>query len=52
MGKFKMEVTLEVFDTLEKKVRASGNGGAISCPKSWVGKRVKLCLMEQSDIKE
>lgn len=41
-----MDVTTECFQTIDKEVKAQGNSGAIYVPKSWVGKKVRVLLLE------
>lgn len=42
----KMKVELEANQVIEKTVTASGNSGRVYVPKTWVGKRVKILLIE------
>jgi len=44
-----MEVTIKAFQVLEKFVKPSGNSGRVYVPKEWVGKRVKVFLLEPVD---
>jgi putative transposon-encoded protein len=41
-----MEVKLEAYQVIEKVVKSSGNSGRVYVPKEWIGKRVKVLLME------
>ena len=41
-----MQVTITAFQVIEKNVKSSGNSGRIYVPKEWVGKRVKVFLLE------
>jgi len=41
-----MEVTITAYQVLEKFVKASGNSGRVYVPKEWIGKRVKVFLLE------
>jgi putative transposon-encoded protein len=43
------EVKLELtgFEMLEKQVNKSGNSGRVYLPIEWVGKRVKIILIEK-----
>lgn len=34
------------YEALEKTVKESGNSGRVYTPKEWIGKRVKLVLLE------
>jgi putative transposon-encoded protein len=47
-----MEVKVEVYQAIEKTVRAGTNtSGRVYLPKEWVGKTVKIFLMEELDTK-
>jgi putative transposon-encoded protein len=35
------------FEMLEKRVNQSGNSGRVYVPVEWIGKRVKVILLEQ-----
>ncbi|TSA57633.1 DUF2080 family transposase-associated protein [bacterium] len=41
-----MEVKIQGYQIIEKTVKSSGNSGRIYVPKGWVGKRVKVVLLE------
>jgi putative transposon-encoded protein len=41
-----MEVTIKAYQVIEKFVKPSGNSGRVYVPKEWVGKRVKVFLLE------
>ncbi|MGV8175101.1 MAG: DUF2080 family transposase-associated protein [Methanothrix sp.] len=41
-----MKVELEAYQVIEKVVKSSGNSGRVYVPKEWVGKRVKVLLIE------
>lgn len=41
-----MKVEIQGYQILEKKVKASGTSGRVYVPKEWVGKRVKVILIE------
>jgi putative transposon-encoded protein len=43
---FSMEVRLEAHQVIEKVVKSSGNSGRVYVPKEWVGKRVKVLLLD------
>jgi putative transposon-encoded protein len=47
-----MEVKLEAYDTREKIVTLSGSSGHVYLPKEWVGKRVKILLIDPLDLKD
>ena len=44
-----IKVEVEGYQVLEKKVRYGGTSGRIYLPKEWVGKRVKIILLEPTD---
>jgi putative transposon-encoded protein len=44
-----MEVRLEAHQVIEKTVKSSGNSGRVYVPKEWIGKRVKVLLLESLD---
>ncbi len=39
-------IQLKGFEMLEKQVNKSGNSGRIYVPVEWIGKRVKVVLLE------
>jgi len=41
------KIQLTGFEMLEKKVNQSGNSGRVYVPVEWIGKRVKIILLEQ-----
>jgi len=41
------KIQLTGFEMLEKKVNKSGNSGRIYVPVEWIGKRVKIILLEK-----
>ena len=41
------KIQLTGFEMLEKHVTKSGNSGRVYTPIEWVGKRVKIILLEQ-----
>jgi putative transposon-encoded protein len=47
-----MEIKLEAFDTREKIVTLAGSSGHVYVPKEWVGKKVKVLLIEPLETKE
>jgi putative transposon-encoded protein len=49
-----MQVTVRAYQILEKTVKESGNSGRVYVPKEWVGRKVKVMLLEplSSDEKE
>jgi putative transposon-encoded protein len=42
------QMTIEVngYQVIEKIVKAAGNSGRIYVPNNWIGKRVKVVLLE------
>lgn len=42
----RMEIKVQAYQVIEKTVKAAGNSGRIYIPKDWVGKRVKILLLE------
>lgn len=43
----KTKIQLEGYEMLEKQVNKSGNSGRVYVPIEWVGKRVKIILIEK-----
>ena len=41
-----MEVTTKAFQVIERSVKAMGNSGGIYLPKEWIGKKVKVLLVD------
>ena len=48
----KMEVHTEAFQVIDKTVKSIGNSGGILVPKKWIGRRVKVLLLEEVDEEE
>lgn len=48
VAKMKKETKIELlgFEMLEKQVTKSGNSGRVYVPIEWIGKRVKIVLVE------
>ena len=42
----KTTIQLSGFEMLEKQVKKSGNSGRVYVPAEWIGKRVKVVLLE------
>lgn len=42
-----VKMNLTGFEMLEKQVNKSGNSGRVYVPVEWVGKRVKIILLEK-----
>lgn len=49
---FKMDVHTDAYQVLDKTVKSIGNSGGIIVPKKWVGRRVKVLLLEEVDEDE
>ena len=41
-----MKVEIRAYQVIEKVVKASGSSGRVYVPPEWIGKRVKILLME------
>ncbi len=41
-----ISMRMEGFEVIEKVAESSGNSGRIYVPKKWIGKRVKVVLVE------
>ncbi len=41
------KIQLSGFEMLEKQVNKSGNSGRVYVPVEWIGKHVKVVLLEQ-----
>jgi len=41
------KIQLTGFEMLEKQVNKSGNSGRVYVPIEWIGKKVKIILLEQ-----
>jgi putative transposon-encoded protein len=42
-----MDITLRGYEVLERTVKIVGNSGGVGVPKAWLGKRVKVVLLEE-----
>jgi len=40
-------LTIEGYEIIEKKVKSGGNSGRVFVPKSWLGCKVKILLIEE-----
>jgi putative transposon-encoded protein len=47
-----MEVTLKAYQIIEKTATATGSSAHVFVPKEWVGKKIKVVLLEQISKKE
>ena len=43
----KIKIQLSGYEMLEKQVNKSGNSGRVYVPIEWIGKKVKIILIEQ-----
>jgi putative transposon-encoded protein len=43
----KTNIKMEGYEMLEKQVNKSGNSGRVYVPIDWVGKKVKIILLEK-----
>ena len=41
-----LKIILSAYEVLDKNVKSHGNSGRVNVPVSWVGKRVKVVLLE------
>lgn len=41
-----MKIEVQAYQVVEKTVKSSGNSGRVYVPKEWVGKKVKVFLLE------
>ena len=41
------DIQLKGFEMLEKQVNKSGNSGRVYVPNEWIGKKVKVILLEK-----
>lgn len=41
-----MKIEVRAYQVVEKRVKSSGNSGRVYVPKEWIGKRVKVFLLE------
>lgn len=41
-----MKIEIEAYQVVEKIVKSGGNSGRVYVPADWIGKRVKILLME------
>ena len=45
-----MKIEVEAYQVIEKVVKSSGNSGRVYVPVDWIGKRVKILLMEPLEV--
>ena len=48
----KQKFVYEGFETVEKTVKNSGHSGRVFLPPTWVGKRVRVILLEPLELVE
>ena len=41
-----MKITLDAYQVIEKVVKPGGNSGRVYVPIDWIGKRVKIILID------
>ena len=41
-----MKIEVEAYQVIEKVVKSGGNSGRVYVPIDWIGKRVKILLVE------
>jgi len=41
-----MKIQIEAYQVIEKIVKSGGNSGRVYVPVDWIGKRVKILLMD------
>ena len=44
-----MKIKTEAYQAIKKLVKSAGHSRRVYVPKSWIGKRVKLLLLESAD---
>jgi putative transposon-encoded protein len=44
-----MNIQTQAYEVLERAVKARGSSGGVYLPISWVGKRVKILLLDPVD---
>lgn len=42
----KMKIEADCYQTLDKEVKVQKHTGAVYVPKSWIGKKVRVLLLE------
>ncbi len=45
----KMKIEMVAYQVAEKVVKSGGNSGRVYVPPDWIGKRVKILLLEPLD---
>jgi putative transposon-encoded protein len=41
-----MEITTRAYEVIERSVKPMGNSGGVYLPKDWIGKNVKILLID------
>ena len=41
-----IEIKIQGYQIIEKTVKSSGNSGRVYVPKGWIGRKVKVVLLE------
>jgi putative transposon-encoded protein len=44
-----MKIEISAYQIIEKTVKKSGNSGRVYVPVEWIGKKVKVALLEPID---
>lgn len=47
-----MEIKVSGYQIIEKTVKSSGNSGRVYVPPEWIGKKVKVVLIEPLERRE
>jgi putative transposon-encoded protein len=47
-----LKIEVKGYEVIEKRVNATGSSGRVYVPKKWVGKRVKVILLEKVATEE
>ena len=42
----KMKIEVECYQVIDKEIKAQTNAGVIYVPKNWIGKKVRVLLLE------
>lgn len=44
-----MEIQTRAYQVIDRSVKAMGNSGGVYLPKDWIGKKVKILLIENEE---
>ena len=44
-----MEIQTKAYQVIDRSVKAMGNSGGIYLPKDWIGKKVKVLLIDNEE---